>query len=131
MVVDVVASRQRRNTSRVTGIVSDWKAQNAEHTIAWLADHRLKHQKYGLSESEVDTIHEVASRLCAFASQEGLTTADQEDHLCRVWADRYGAFEHAPKLDPVVGSVKGIGLALSWRSPSSRIGTTGAVRSST
>ncbi len=47
MIVDVVASRQRRYKSRVTGIVSDWKAQNAEHTMAWLADHRLEHQRYG------------------------------------------------------------------------------------
>jgi len=112
MIVDVVASRQRRYKSRVTGIVSDWKAQNAEHTIAWLADHRLEHQRYGLSDREVDTIHEVANRLRAFAVREGLTTAEQEDRLCRAWADRYGAFEHAPMLDPVVGSVKGIGLAL-------------------
>ena len=112
MIVDVVASRQRRYTSRVTGIVSDWKVQNAEHTIAWLADHRLEHQRYGLSDGEVDTIHEVANRLRAFAAQEGLTTAEQEDRLCRVWADGCGASGTAPKLDPVIGSVKGIGLAL-------------------
>jgi len=69
MVVDVVASRQRRYKSRVTGIVSDWKTENAEHTIAWLTDHRLQREKYGLSDSEVDTIHEVANRLRAFAVQ--------------------------------------------------------------
>lgn len=112
MIVDVVASRQRRYQTRVMQIVSDWKNANAEHTIAWLADHRLHREDYGLSESEVDTIQEVAKRLCSFAAQEGLPAPGQEDQVCRLWADRYGPFEHAPKLDPVVGSVKGIGLAL-------------------
>lgn len=112
MVVDVVASRQRRYTTRVRNIVADWKSRNAEHTIAWLANHPLQREKYGLSENEVTTISDVAERLRAFAAQEGLTAADQEDELCRVWDDRFGAFEHAPKLDPIVGSVKGIGLAL-------------------
>ncbi len=112
MIVDVVASRQRRYQSRVIQIVSDWKNANAEHTIAWLADHRLEREDYGLSDNEVDTIQEVAKRLCSFAAQQGLTAPDQEDQVCRLWADRYGAFEHAPMLDPVVGSVKGIGLAL-------------------
>ena len=77
-----------------------------------LAPEPGERQRYGLSDREVDTIHEVANRLRAFAAQERLTTAEQEDRLCRAWADRYGAFEHAPMLDPVVGSVKGIGLAL-------------------
>lgn len=112
MIVDVVASRQRRYQTRVMQIVSDWKNANAEHTIAWLADHRLERDRYGLSDNEVDTIQEVAKRLCSFAAQEGLTAPVQEDQVCRLWADRYGPFEHAPKLDPVVGSVKGIGLAL-------------------
>jgi hypothetical protein len=31
MIVDVVASRQRRYKSRVTGIVSDWKAECRTH----------------------------------------------------------------------------------------------------
>lgn len=31
---------------------------------------------YGLSENEVTTIHERANRLCAFATQEGLTAPD-------------------------------------------------------
>lgn len=79
-----VASRQRRYSTRVRKIVGDWKARNDEHTIAWLADHPVERELYGLSENEVTTIHEVANRLRSFA----------------------------PRLDPVVGSVKGIGLAL-------------------
>jgi uncharacterized protein with LGFP repeats len=83
MIVDVVASRQRRYTKRVRNIVSDWKAHNAEHTIAWLATNPLQREIYGLSNNEVGTIHEVANRLCGFAAQVGLTTADEEDELCR------------------------------------------------
>ncbi len=111
MIVDVVASRQRRYQSRVIQIVSDWKNANAEHTIAWLADHRLEREDYGFSDNEVDTIQEVAKRLCSFAAQKG-NWRTRKIKVCRLWADRYGAFEHALKLDPVVGSVKGIGLAL-------------------
>ncbi|BBY92309.1 hypothetical protein MGALJ_19780 [Mycobacterium gallinarum] len=112
MIVDVVASRQRRYSTRVRKIVADWKARNAEHTIAWLATQPLQRELYGLSDGEVTTIHEVANQLCAFVSREGITAREEEDRLCRIWADRYGAIEHAPRLDPVVGSVKGIGLAL-------------------
>jgi hypothetical protein len=111
MLVDVVASRRRRYTTRVRNIVANWKARNAEHTIAWLANHPLQRETYGLSDNEVTTIHEVANRLCGFATQEGLTATDEEDQLCRGWADRYGAFEHAFRLDPVVGSAKGS----AWR----------------
>ena len=68
MIVDVVASRQRRYQSRVMQIVSDWKNANAEHTIAWLADHRPEREDYGLADNEVDTIQEVAKRLCSFAA---------------------------------------------------------------
>lgn len=35
-----------------------------------------------------------------------------EDEGCRVWADGVQHLEHAPKLDPVVGGVPGIGPAL-------------------
>lgn len=112
MIVDVVASRRRKYLTRVKKIVDDWKSANHEHTIAALAANRLNAAHFGLSEAEVETIATVAQRFRAFAAAEGLTRSADEDHLCRVWADRVEPFEHAPCLDPVVGSVKGIGLAL-------------------
>lgn len=112
MIVDVIASRQRSYKKRVQPMVAIWKAANEDHTIAALAENRLDAVRYGLSQAEVETIATVAQRFREFANAEGLTAPTGEDELCRVWAERYGPFEHAPRLDPVVGSVKGIGLAL-------------------
>jgi hypothetical protein len=109
MIVDVVASRQRRYTTRVRKIVADWKSHNTEQTIAWLANRPLQRELYGLSDNEVTTIHDVANRLCASAAQEELTATDEEDQICRAWADRYGAFEHAP--GSILSSVRSRGSA--------------------
>ncbi|MDP7724173.1 hypothetical protein [Mycobacterium sp. TY814] len=112
MIVDVVASRQRRYEKRVRPLVAEWLAANDEHSIAALDQNRLGAAQYGLSAAEVETIATVARGFREFAEREGLTDSAEEDRLCRLWAERYGPFEHAPRLDPVVGSVKGIGLAL-------------------
>jgi len=112
MIVDVVASRQRSYKKRVEPMVANWMAASTEHTITALAANRLNAKQYGLSVAEVETIATVAQRFLEFAEAEGLPAAADEDQLCLRWADRYGPFEHAPRLDPVVGSVKGIGLAL-------------------
>lgn len=112
MIIDVVASRQRSYTKRVKPMVAAWLDANPEHTITALAANRLSAAQYGLSEAEVETIATVAQRFRQFAEEEGITAPADEDGLCRLWADRFGPFEHAPRLDPVVGSVKGIGLAL-------------------
>ncbi len=112
MIVDVVSSRQRKYLTRVQKMVADWKAANAEHTIAALAENRLDAAQFGLAESEIETIATVAQRFRTFAAAEGLADPADEDRLCRRWADRFAPFEHAPALDPVVGSVKGIGPAL-------------------
>ncbi|WP_172651306.1 hypothetical protein [Rhodococcus opacus] len=110
MVVDVVASRQRRYDTRVQNIVTRWKTSNQEHSMAWLADHPLDHQYYGLQATEADTIGTIAKNLRQFADSEGL--AEDDDAACRLWATRVDCVEHAPRLDPIVGSVKGIGPAL-------------------
>ncbi len=112
MIVDVVSSRQRKYLTRVQKMVADWKAANEEHTIAALAENRLDAAQFGLAESEIETIAKVAKRFRKFAAAEGLSDPADEDRLCRQWADRFAPFEHAPELDPVVGSVKGIGPAL-------------------
>lgn len=112
MIVDVVASRQRSYVKRVRPMVAAWVTAHQEPTITVLAANRLDAAQYGLSEAEVETIATVAQRFREFAEAEGLTATADEDQLCLRWAERYGPFEHAPRLDPVVGSVKGIGLAL-------------------
>lgn len=112
MIVDVVASRQRSYLTRVKAIVADWEAANEQHSIRWLAEHPLDATRFGLSEAEVVTIFEVARNLRAFTVNEGPLGPDGEDRACGMWAQGCGELEHAPRLDPVVGCVKGIGLAL-------------------
>ena len=107
-----VASRRRTYTTRVKRIVADWEAANEQHTISWLAEHPLNAAQFGLSDAEVVTIRNVAGNLRDFAAHEQLLGPDGEDAACRLWADECGELEHAPRLDPVVGTVKGIGLAL-------------------
>ena len=112
MIIDVVASRQRSYGKRVRPMVAAWVAAHQEPTITALAENRLDAAQYGLSEAEVETIATAAQRFREFGEAEGLAATADEDQLCLRWAERYGPFEHAPRLDPVVGSVKGIGLAL-------------------
>jgi hypothetical protein len=112
MIVDVVASRQRRYVTRVKETVAKWRAENDEHTISWLAEHPLEHAQYGLAAAEVDTIHSVALSMGNFMAEQGLSGPDGEDEACRRWADGCGPFDHAPRLDPIVGAVEGIGIAL-------------------
>ena len=64
--------------------------------------------KFGLQRTEPATLQVVAANLLSFCQDEGLG----EDEGCRVWADRVQGLEHAPKLDPIVGAVSGIGPAL-------------------
>lgn len=112
MVVDVVASRQRTYQTRVKAIVAKWEGSNQEHSINWLAEHPLVAAQYGLSEDEAVTIHNVANNLRAFTASQGLRGPGGEDAACGIWASGCGELEHAPRLDPVVGCVKGVGIAL-------------------
>jgi hypothetical protein len=112
MIVDVVASRRRTYLTRVKKIVVNWKALNEQHSIRWLSEHPVDSAQFGLSDAEAVTIHEVATNLRAFIDEQELLGADGEDAACTMWAEGCGELEHAPRLDPVVGCVKGIGLAL-------------------
>ncbi|MDP7739376.1 hypothetical protein [Mycobacterium paragordonae] len=93
-------------------IVADWIDANDEPTIAWLAQHPVEPSRYSLSAAEAETIGVVAQRMRDFAVSEGMEDPVVEDGVCKLWADRYEPFDLAPRLDPVVGSVSGIGLAL-------------------
>jgi hypothetical protein len=108
MVFDVVVSRQRRYDSRVLRAVEKWEANAGEPTLAWLASNIPVASDYGLRKGEPETMHSVARNLLQLAGDLDI----EEDDVCRIWADRVEGLEHAPKLDPVVGAVKGIGTAL-------------------
>ncbi|WP_155289640.1 hypothetical protein ACN9MI_07815 [Rhodococcoides fascians] len=108
MVVDVVASRQRKYSGRVLKIVERWESAAPDTSLRTLADTGIDAPTYGLQEAEADTIQAVAKNLARYGSDSGWN----EDETCKIWADRCEGVEHAPRLDPVVGSVKGIGPAL-------------------
>lgn len=108
MVVDVVASRQRRYDTRVLPLVADWEAKAPDSSLRSLVAETMSAREYGLKDTEPGTIRTVATNLVEFAANLGVS----EDEGCRLWAQGVEGFEHAHKLDPVVGSVSGIGPAL-------------------
>ena len=107
MVFDVVVSRQRKYRSVVLPRVEKWSA-GGEPSLARLAREGVEASAFGLQRTEPVTIQTVASNLLTFCRDEGLG----EDEGCRAWAAGVHGLEHAPKLDPIVGSVPGIGPAL-------------------
>ena len=108
MVLDVVLSRQRRYLERVLPMVEKWEAGSEARTMRWLAGHELDQKRYGLRSGESTTIAVLAHNLVNYADERGLG----EDEGCLRWAQGVAGIEHAPGLDPVVGSVAGIGPAL-------------------
>jgi hypothetical protein len=107
MVFDGVASRQRRYPSRVLPMVAAFAVTPAASSLHTLAELGPGHG-HGLMLSEEATMQAVASGLVRFATERDL----DDDDAARVWAASGTPFEHAPKLEPYVGSAKGIGLAL-------------------
>jgi hypothetical protein len=110
MVLDVVLSRQRRYQGRVLRLVDKWQADSEAYSLRWLAAHEPDRKRYGLRSGESATVAALARNLIAFADKRGL--GNDEDEGCLRWAQGVAGLEHAPGLDPVVGSVKGIGPAL-------------------
>lgn len=108
MVLDVVASRQRRYQKRVLPLVAQWETDNDERSLRWLSTHEPAPERYGLRPREPKTIATVARNMIAFADDLGIS----EDQACKQWADGVAGLEHAPGLDPVAGAVPGIGPAL-------------------
>jgi hypothetical protein len=107
MVFDVVVSRQRKYQSVVLPRVEKW-ATGGEPSLARLAQDGVEAVEFGLQRTEPVTLQTVATNLLSFCRAEGL----REDEGCQAWADRVQGLEHAPKLDPIVGGVSGIGPAL-------------------
>ena len=78
--------------------------------MRWLAGHELAQKRYGLRSGESATIAALACNLVDFVDERSL--GEQEDEGCMQWAQGVAGLEHAPGLDPVAGSVTGIGPAL-------------------
>lgn len=108
MVFDVVVSRQRKYKSVVLPRVEKWVAAVGEPSLKTLAQTEVDGKQFGLQRAEPRTMQTVATNLSSFCQTEGLS----EDAGCRKWAEGVQGLEHAPKLDPVVGGVSGIGPAL-------------------
>jgi hypothetical protein len=108
MVLDVVLSRRRRYQQHVLPLIERWEADNSEHSLRWVSTHEPDRKHYGLRDGEPTTVVTLARNLTAFGDDLGLN----EDEACRQWATDVAGLEHAHRLDPVVGSVSGIGPAL-------------------
>lgn len=108
MVFDVIASRQRKYKSRVLPLVSQWEANVSASTLSAMASTPPKAEDFGLMSGEPTTMRTVAANLLEIAEDSGLSDND----ACRLWADGVDGLQHAHNLDPVVGSVSGIGPAL-------------------
>lgn len=107
MVFDVVASRQRRYEQRVVPLVERFAQLPAAGSLKALASHGPG-PGFGLRSGEADTMQGVAAGLVRFAERHGL---DHEEAV-RTWAESTEIVVEAPGLDPYVGAVRGIGVAL-------------------
>jgi hypothetical protein len=110
MVLDVVMSRQRRYQERVLPLVARWERDSEAHSLRWLAAHEPDQRSYGLRSGEPGTAVALARNLITYAVEHDL--GDDEDKACLRWAQGVAGLEHTPVLDPVAGSVSGIGPAL-------------------
>ena len=108
MVFDVVASRQRSYRNRVKPLVDRFSKTPASASLEALAADGPG-DGWGLKATETETIRLVAAGLVRFADDND---CDGDDVTVRLWADRTLPVVAAHDLDPYVGSVSGIGLAL-------------------
>ncbi|HLR95839.1 MAG TPA: hypothetical protein VK053_15045 [Jiangellaceae bacterium] len=108
MVFDVVASRRRNYPKRVIPMVAWWEDVVPEPTLSALASTPLDAGDFGLMTAEPSTMRSVAQNLLDFAEETG----QSDDEACRQWAEGVEGLQHAHNLDPIVGSVSGIGTAL-------------------
>jgi len=109
-VVDVVASRQRKYISRVIPMVDKYRNSREDHSLNQL---RTKSPtdilQLRTSQDEGGVMQGVATGLLEFGEKYGL---ESDDLICEQWAKWVEPVVFAPKLDPYVGSIKGIGPAL-------------------
>jgi hypothetical protein len=108
MVFDVIASRQRRFDAVVRGWISRFEATHTAESLSALAELGPP-SGFGFKRSEPETMRGVAAGLLRYGREHGF---DDDDACATAWANACGVVEVAPKLDPYVGNVKGIGPAL-------------------
>ena len=109
MVVDAVTSRQRKYNPRVLKIVKSWLDSVEDPSLQALVDSPLGTKAFGLRIGESESISQVAAALLSFGQDFSVTG---DDAICKAWADTVEDFRFTPKLDPYVGRVDGIGIAL-------------------
>ena len=107
MIVDVVMS-QRRKYPAVLTFVKRFQATPSAASISALAAAGVP-PAVGIPSARVITIEAVARGLDAFGVARGLHS---DDDLVMHWADATGCFATSPGLDPFLGRVPGIGVAL-------------------
>jgi hypothetical protein len=107
MVVDVIASRQRRYETRVLRMVAEFETRWAGSGLGQLAT--ASHVMDGLRKGEGETIVKVAAALHQYGQDHGI---GDDDATCAAWAEASSQLVLSHRLDPYVGSVKGIGPAL-------------------
>lgn len=107
MVFDVVASRQRNYLKRVRPLVQVFSTRPAAESLAALADHG---PGLGLSlmPTEATTVEAVAAGLRRFCVEHQW----DDDAGVVAWAAETEAVRLAPRLDPYVGAVSGVGPAM-------------------
>lgn len=109
MVVDVVTSRQRKYEARVVPLVAKWEKFAGGSSLEILSRQGIPTKTFGLRSEEEETITSIARNFLEFG--KSLNIRD-ENEICARWANEVEDMRFAFELDPVVGSVKGIGLAL-------------------
>lgn len=107
MVFDVVYSRTRRYQARVLPQVDAFSQEEAARSLSTLTQ-RGTGSIRGLRQREEQTMQEVAAALLRSGEDAGL---DDDDEICQHWA-RYSDVGMAYGLDPYLGKIRGIGLAL-------------------
>jgi hypothetical protein len=107
MVIDAVASRQRKYQSTVQPFVQRYLDQHPSLTLRDLS--LTGAQGTALSRrGEPQTVQDTALGLLRFADEHTLS----ETEAVRAWGEATNGLTHAHRLDPYVGSVRGIGVAL-------------------
>jgi hypothetical protein len=110
MVFDVVASRQRNYDKKVQRLVELYEQAWPEETLSGLAAVGSR-SGFSLMDEEWMTVIGVAGALGRFERDRGLSGASNDD-VVNAWAIEVEPIRFSPRLDPYVGSVKGIGPAL-------------------
>jgi hypothetical protein len=108
MVFDVVASRRRRYIPRVRSMVERFQQMPAAANLRALAEEGPG-DGFGLRQGEGETMRRVAQGFLTFGDVSGLAG---DDEIVERWATAVAPLEVAPELDPYVGAVSGIGIAL-------------------